>query len=148
MTNDSMERYVKFISQELELIKDDKLQDKKIRVNLPRLEPNDKGGYDRLYVKMGLSPNISVMVKPLGVYSRSIKLLLKFDKYEIETIYFMSRHKSPDELIGMFNRKISDIVEKTLLDDNRHEDIIKLYNERKFKIESTLKSALETIKNK
>jgi len=110
-----MERYVGFICSEIKdkhsvllwipsSIKDE--------VYIPKIGP-------KVYIEC----NINILEK----YTRSAKVELSFDKYKIETLLFMSRHKSPDLLFSEIHRKIEKLVNNTFLDDSREEEIIEKY---------------------
>jgi len=63
-------------------------------------------------------------------YTRSAKFRLKFDKYEIEDIFFMSRHKGPDKLLNEIYNKTEKLVNKTFIEDGRELEIEQKYKEK------------------
>lgn len=80
---------------------------------------------------------IPVQIKVLEIYTRSAKLSLIFDKYEVNHIFFMPMNSSPESIIGKTHHKISQIVNNTYIEDGREEEIKHIYSDkrRNFKIE-------------
>lgn len=71
--------------------------------------------------KLGIGPAIEVDVSIYDVYSRSAKVIVKFDRYEKDFIYYIGRHFSPAAQIAKFDEKIRDLVNNTLKEDERWE---------------------------
>lgn len=118
MDNNVMERYVDFISSEITPIQ-------KVLLWIP------SSIKDEVYIpKIGPKVYIKVNIEIIEKYTRSSKFKLKFDKYEIEDMFFMSRHKSPDLIFSEIERKIENIINNTFLDDNREGEIIEKYKEQ------------------
>lgn len=119
MDNNVMERYVNFITGEIK-------GEYKTLLWIPTSIKNE------IYIpKIGPKIFIDVKVEILEKYTRSCKIKLLFDKYEIEDIFFMSRHKSPDLLLREIDNKIEKIVNNTYLGDNRLDEITQKYEECK-----------------
>lgn len=119
MDNNVMERYVDFITNEIK-------GEYKTLLWIPTSIKNE------IYIpKIGPKIFIDVKVEILEKYTRSCKIKLLFDKYEIEDIFFMSRHKSPDLLLREIDNKIEKIVNNTYLGDNRLDEITQKYKECK-----------------
>lgn len=135
MENKVMEKYVEFICNEIPST-----------INVLIYIPNSVK--KEIYIsKIGPKLWCNTDIEILEKYTRSARFRLKFDKYEIEDIFFMSRHKSPDKLFGEIYNKIEKLVNKTLINDGREleieqrykdkrETINKLFTDIKFKNES------------
>jgi len=81
--------------------------------------------------KLGIGPVIDVDVRIDDVYSRSAKIIVKFDKYEKEYIYYISRHFSPETQLEKFDQKLSDVINDTLIKDERWELLDELEKKEK-----------------
>ena len=114
-------KYVEFI---LEYLGDSR------RVQL--VEPQEDGGY--AYWKLGPSVTVPVKIKVLNKYTRSANLLLSFDKYEVEHLFFMPLNSSPDSILLKADRKIEKIVNKTFIEDGRADEIKKRYAKKRAEI--------------
>lgn len=92
-------------------------------------EPQEKG----TYVSWKLGPIISIPVKieVLNKYTRSANLRLSFDKYKVEELFFMPLNSSPDSILNKTNKKIVKIVNNTLIDDGREDEIRKMYADKR-----------------
>ena len=121
-------KYVEFI---LEYLGDSR------RVQL--VEPQEDGGY--AYWKLGPSVTVPVKIKVLNKYTRSANLLLSFDKYEVEHLFFMPLNSSPDSILLKADRKIEKIVNKTFIEDGRADEIKKRYAEKRAEISDRFISA-------
>jgi hypothetical protein len=117
-----MERYVAFICGEIP-------EQYRVLLNPPPKMDNGELGYVR-HAKIG--PNVweVVSIEIIAKYTRSAKFRLTFDKYVIEDIFFMSRHKGPDKLIDECYKKIDKLVNKAFTDDDRTEEIRSRYKEK------------------
>ena len=109
----------------VDFILDNIIQDS-IRVQL--YKPYEDGS--RMYVKLGPTVHCKVQIEVVEKYTRSAKLRLTFDKYEIEELFFIPFSSSPDSIEKKTQNKIEKIVNKTFIDDNRTEDIKQMYDER------------------
>jgi hypothetical protein len=112
------QKYVNFIL--------DNIIEESVRVQL--YKPYEDGS--RMYVKMGPMVLCQVKIKVIEKYTRSAKLKLTFDKYEIEEIFFIPFSSSPESIERKTRIKIEKIVNNTFIDDNRTDDIKKMYEER------------------
>jgi hypothetical protein len=122
MENNIMERYVEFICNEIP-------QQLNILLYIPNSIKNE------VYIpKIGPKCWEIVNIEILEKYTRSAKFRLQFDKYEVEDIFFMSRHKGPDKLLDEIYNKIEKVINKTLIEDGREEEIIERYKLQKAKI--------------
>lgn len=97
------------------------------------LEPLEKDAYASW--KMGPIVCIPVKIEVLNKYTRSAYLRLSFDKYTVEDIFFMPLNSSPDSILNKTNKKINKIVNKTLIDDGREDEIRKMYADKRAFIE-------------
>jgi hypothetical protein len=84
----------------------------------------------RMYTKLGPTVRCKVKVEIVEKYTRSAKLKLTFDKYEVEELFFIPFSSSPESIEGKTQSKIEKIVNKTYIDDNRTEDIKQMYEEQ------------------
>lgn len=110
----------------VDFILDNIIQDT-IRVQL--YKPYEDGS--RMYVKLGPTVHCKVQIEVVEKYTRSAKLRLTFDKYEIEELFFIPFSSSPDSIEKKTQNKIEKIVNKTFIDDNRTEDIKQMYEEKR-----------------
>lgn len=122
MELDVTERYVAFICEEIPT-------QYKVLLNPPPKMDNGELGYVR-YPKMGPNVWVTVSVEIIAKYTRSAKFRLTFDKYAVEDIFYMSRHRGPDHLIEESCKKISKIVNNTFIEDGRVEEIRSMYKEK------------------
>ena len=109
----------------IEFILDNIIQDS-ITVQLYKPFEDDA----RMYVKLGPIVSCKVQIEVVEKYTRSVKLKLIFDKYEIEEVFFIPSSSSPDSIGIKTRTKIEKIVNKTFFDDNRTEDIKLMYEEK------------------
>jgi hypothetical protein len=121
----------------VDFILDNIIQDT-IRVQL--YKPFKDGA--RMYVKLGPTVNCIVKISVIEKYTRSAKLKLTFDKYEIEELFFIPFSSSPDSIESKTHTKIEKIVNKTFFDDNRTEDIKQMYTERHTQIGEIISKAI------
>ena len=110
----------------VDFILDNIIQDT-IRVQL--YKPFEDGS--RMYVKLGPTVHCKVQIEVVEKYTRSAKLKLTFDKYEVEELFFIPFSSSPDSIEKKIQNKIEKIVNKTFIDDNRTEDIKQMYEEKR-----------------
>jgi hypothetical protein len=97
--------------------------------------------YSKVEPKVWQDVNIEVV----GKYKRSAKFKLTFDKYVVEDIFYMSRHKSPDAILEECYKKIDKIVNKAFIEDDRAEEIQTRYNERINNFNNSLLRALRVL---
>lgn len=101
----------------------------------------------RMYVKCGLTVRYQVKINVVEKYTRSAKLKLTFDKYEVEEIFFIPFSSSPELIEGRTRTKIEKIVNKTFIDDNRTEDIKQMYDERHALLGEAISKMMSSRKN-
>lgn len=89
-------------------------------------KPQEDGA--RMIVKLGPTVRCKVEIEIIEKYTRSAKLKLTFDKYEVEEIFFIPFSSSPQSIEDKTRTKIEKIVNKTFIDDNRTEDIKQMYD--------------------
>jgi hypothetical protein len=106
----------------VDFILDSIIQD---RVTVQLYKPCENGS--RVQVKLGPTVHCKVKIEVVEKYSRSAKLKLTFDRYEIEQIFFMPCNSSPDSIEFNTVGKIEKLVNKTFIDDSRTEDIKQMY---------------------
>jgi hypothetical protein len=84
----------------------------------------------RMVTKIGPTVNRIVKINVVEKYTRSAKLKLTFDKYEVEELFFIPFSSSPESIEGKTRTKIEKIVNQTFVDDNRTEDIKQMYEQQ------------------
>jgi hypothetical protein len=114
-----MERYVAFICSELP-------KTRRVLLNPPPPMENGEYGYKRMS-KIGPHVYMPVEIEIVETYTRSAKLCVKFEDYQMNDIFYMSRHKGPDKLLEEIDKKIDKIVNRTLIDDGRQEWVREQY---------------------
>ena len=112
------EKYINFIL--------DNFIGDKIKVQLPK---PDKDGRV-MWVKLGFVVYQEVRIEILEKYTRSVKLKLSFDKYEIEQLVFIPIELSPISIEEKFRKKIENLVWKAFFDDGRQDEITKIYEQK------------------
>ena len=106
-----------------------------IKVQLPK---PDKDGRV-MWVKLGVVVYQEVRIEILEKYTRSVKLKLLFDKYEVEQLVFIPIESAPISIKEKFYDRIENLVYKTFFEDGRQEEISKMYEEKQNKIFSNFK---------
>lgn len=106
-----------------------------ISVQLPIPEEEGK----LRWVKLGPTVYIKVDLEIIEKYTRSVKLKLKFDKYELEQIIFIPIESSPMSIKDKLINKVEKLVCKTFLDDNKHDYMRQMYLDK----QKTLFSCIE-----
>ena len=96
-----------------------------IKVQLPK--PYKEGV---MWVKLGLVVYQEVQIEVLEKYTRSVKLKLSFDKYEIEQLVFIPIESAPISIKEKFRRRIENLVWKAFFDDGRQDEITKIYEQK------------------
>ena len=114
-----MERYVAFICSELP-------KTRRVLLTPPPPMENGEYGYKRMS-KIGPHVYMPVEIEIVETYTRSAKLCVKFEDYQMNDIFYMSRHKGPDKLLEEIDKKIDKIVNRTLVDDGRQEWVREQY---------------------
>lgn len=114
-----MERYVAFICGELP-------KTRRVLLTPPPPMENGEYGYKRMS-KVGPHVYMPVEIEIVETYTRSAKLCVKFEDYQMNDIFYMSRHKGPDKLLEEIDKKIEKIVNRTLIDDGRQEWVREQY---------------------
>lgn len=127
-------KYVDFILENI--VKDS--------ITVQLYEPCEDG--KRMYVKLGPAVHCKVNIKVLEKYTRSAKLKLTFDKYEVEEIFFIPYSSSPDSIDLKTRNKIEKIVNNTFTEDNRAEDIKEMYVQRSKMMFSGISRYLKELK--
>ena len=107
----------------------------KIKVQLPK--PDRDGRV--MWVKLGVVVYQEVRIEILEKYTRSVKLKLLFDKYEVEQLVFIPIESAPISIKEKFYDRIENLVYKTFFEDGRQEEISKMYEEKQNKIFSNFK---------
>ena len=110
----------------VDFILDNIIQD---NITVQLYKPFEDGS--RMYVKLGPTVRCKVQIEVIEKYTRSAKLKLTFDKYEVEELFFIPFSSSPDSIEKKTQNKIEKIVNKTFIDDNRTEDIKQMYEEKR-----------------
>ena len=120
------EKYIDFIL--------DNFIGSEIKVPLPK--PYKEGV---MWVKLGLVIYQEVQIEVLEKYTRSVKLKLLFDKYEVEQLVFIPIESAPISIKEKFYDRIENLVYKTFFEDGRQEEISKMYEEKQNKFFSNFK---------
>ena len=107
----------------------------KIKVQLPK---PDKDGRV-MWVKLGVVVYQEVRIEILEKYTRSVKLKLLFDKYEVEQLVFIPIESAPISIKEKFYNRVENLVYKTFFEDGRQEEMSKMYEEKQNKIFSNFK---------
>lgn len=89
------------------------------RVSLDQPKNEDGTKSHRFINKLGPFVHLNVQVTVLDIYTRSAKLKLTFDGIERESIFYMSSHKSPDQLGIEIYKKIDKIVNKSMIEEGK-----------------------------
>ena len=110
----------------VDFILDNIIQD---NITVQLYKPFEDGS--RMYTKLGPTVRCKVQIEVVEKYTRSAKLKLTFDKYEVEELFFIPFNSSPDSIEKKTQNKIEKIVNKTFIDDNRTEDIKQMYEEKR-----------------
>ncbi len=97
-----------------------------IKVILPK--PTEDGKL--MWILIGSSATIDVKLEVVEKYTRSTKINLIFDRYEVEQLFFFSLNSAPNTIKEKIYNKISEIVSDTFFGDNRHEDVLRMYKEK------------------
>jgi hypothetical protein len=134
--NTTMEKYVAFLCGEL-------VSEYSVCLSEPKGVDGTPARIKKACPRVLCKTEISVVES----YTRSAKLKLVFGKYEKEDIFYMSRHKSPDVLLGEIYDKISKIVNKTFIEDGREDEIRELYRIKHEKYNAAIKEALDKLKS-
>jgi len=117
----------------VDFILDNIIQDS---ITVQLYKPMEDGA--RMYVKLGPGVLCKVKIDVVEKYTRSAKLKLTFDKYEVEEIFFIPFSSSPDSIEMKTRKKIEKIVNDTFINDNRTEDIKQMYAERHAELKKAL----------
>jgi|688.fasta_scaffold1403498_1 hypothetical protein len=97
-----------------------------IKVELPKTTEDGR----LMWVKIGAVVLVEVKLEIIEKYTRSAKIKLIFDRYEIEQLFFFPLESAPTKIQERFEEKVSKIVCDTFFNDNRHEDVLKMYKEK------------------
>lgn len=114
-----MERYVAFICSELP-------KTRRVLLTPPPPMENGEYGYKRMS-KIGPRVYMETTIEIVETYTRSAKLCVKFEDYQMNDIFYMSRFQGPDKLLEEIDKKIDKIVNRTLVDDGRQEWVREQY---------------------
>jgi hypothetical protein len=113
------------IQKYVDFILDNIIQDS---ITVQLYKPYEDGS--RMITKIGPQVRCKVKIEVIEKYTRSAKLKLTFDKYEVEEIFFIPFSSSPESIEGKTRTKIEKIVNQTFVDDNRTEDIKQMYEQQ------------------
>lgn len=109
----------------VDFILDNIIQDS---ITVQLYKPYEDGS--RMITKIGPQVRCKVKIEVIEKYTRSAKLKLTFDKYEVEEIFFIPFSSSPESIEMKTRHKIQTIVNKTFIDDNKTEDIKQMYEQQ------------------
>ena len=110
-----------------------------LKVQLPKIDEKGRAWN----VKLGLATYVKVDIEVIEKYSRSFKAVLKFNGFEVEQLFFTPLESSPPSIREKFADKVSKIVVKAFIDDNRQEDLLRMHKEREIKIYNDIASAVK-----
>jgi hypothetical protein len=110
-----------------------------LRVQLPKIDEEGR----HWITKLGLSTYIKVDIEVIEKYSRSFKVVLKFNGFEVEQLFFTPIESSPPSI----KEKFVDRIEKLVVDTLGQEEIKRLNKEREEKVYSKIASAVKNLKN-
>ena len=110
-----------------------------LKVQLPKIDEKGRAWN----VKLGLATYVKVDIEVIEKYSRSFKAVLKFNGFEVEQLFFTPLESSPPSIREKFSDKVSKIVVKAFIDDNRQEDLLRMHKEREIKIYNDIASAVK-----
>lgn len=82
---------------------------------------------DRHFTTLKVPVSITVLDK----YTRSVKLKLKFDRYEHEGIFYMPFESSPESNLIKLDKKITKIVNDAYTKDGREDEIREMYSKER-----------------
>jgi hypothetical protein len=97
---------------------------------------------DHTFAKLKVPVDITVLDK----YTRSIKLKLKFDRYEHEGIFYMPVESSPLSNLSKLDKNITKIVNDAYIKDGREDEIREMYKQERGEFANYLNEALVNIK--
>ena len=109
-----------------------------LRIQLPKISEDGKF----MWTKLGLTAYIKVDIEIIEKYSRSFKVKLKFNGFEVEQLFFTPLESSPPSI----KEKFVDKIEKLVVDTLGQEEIKRLNKEREDKVYSKIASAVKKIK--
>lgn len=99
---------------------------------------------DHNFAKLKVHVDITVLDK----YTRSVKLKLKFDRYEHEGIFYMPFESSPESNLIKLDKKVAKIVNDAYIKDGREDEIREMYKQERDNFADYLKATISTFKNK
>ena len=114
----------------------------KVSLNQPKLEDGTRPSIK----KLGPFVYVTVQVEVVDIYSRSAKLHLTFEGINREDIFYMSSHKSPDQLGNEIYKKIDKIVNKAMIEEGREEWISTEFAKAQERLNITLQNIVGKIK--
>jgi hypothetical protein len=115
----------------------------KVSLDQPKNEDESKPWFIN---KLGPFVKVSVQVEVVDIYSRSAKLHLTFEGIHRQDIFYMSSHKSPDQLSGEIYKKIDKIVNKALIEEGREEWIRAEFAKSRERLNVSLQTIVGKIK--
>lgn len=98
-----------------------------MKVQLP--SPQEDGKI--FWTKLGPVVYMDVELVVIEKYTRSVKFLFKFDKYEVEKIIFIPIESSPMSIKDKLDNTLTNLVFKTFNDDGRRDDIKQMYEDKR-----------------
>jgi hypothetical protein len=113
-----------------------------VKLNQPKLEDGSRPHL----TKLGPFVHVNVQVEVVDIYTRSAKLHLTFDGIHREDIFYMSSHKSPDQLGNEIYKKIDKIVNKAMIEEGKEEWIRAEFTKAQEKLNVQLQNIVGKIK--
>ena len=101
--------------------------DLEIKVILPEPREDGKAAFWKLGPRIAKDITLEVIEK----YTRSVKFKIKFDKYEIEQLFFIPIESSPMSIREKLEKKLSNLVYNTFIEDGRRDEIKQMYQDRR-----------------
>ncbi len=113
-----------------------------VKVQLPEPEGNGK----QIYWNLGPTVYVDVQLEVIESYTRSVKFLLKFDRYEIEQLIYLPIESAPYSIYDKFIKKLEKLVYQTYIDDGRRDEIMEMYAKKRAQIGELIKNVVENSK--
>ena len=105
-----------------------------LRIQLPKISEDGKF----MWTKLGLTTYIKVDIEIIEKYSRSFKVKLKFNGFEVEQLFFTPLESSPLSI----KEKFVDKIKKLVVDTLGKEGIKRLNKEREDMVYSKIKKVI------
>ena len=112
------------------------------KVQLP--SPQEDGKL--FHVKLGPIVYMDVTLEVIEKYTRSVNFKIKFDKYEITKLIFITIESAPMSIKEKLNKTLEKLVYNTFVEDGRKDDIKQMYDDKRNRINDKLKTIVGKIR--